>query len=346
MDQGAERVVAELGRDAVEPVRLLLLRHEVAPRDGELLQVGVARQSDDLHAILQRARNPAHRVGGADEHHLRQVVVEVEVVVAEVEVLLWIEHLEQRSGGVAAEVGRHLVDLVEEKHRVAGARLLERLDDLAWQGSDVRPAVTSDLRLVPHTAQADPHELPVHRARDRLAERGLADARRPHEAEDGTLDLVDELLDREVLEDTLLRLLETVVVLVEDLLRLGDVELVLGVLEPGEREDPVDVVADDCGLGAHRAHHLELLELLPGLEGGLLRHLLVLDLLLELLDLVLELVALAELLLDRLHLLVEVVLLLRLLHLLLHAGADLLLDLQDLDLALHELVELLEPLLR
>ena len=56
--------------------------------------------------------------------------------------------------------------------------------------------------------------------------------------------------------------LQAVVILVEDLLGLGDVELVLGLVVPGQRQDPVDVVAHDGRFGAHRAHHLELLELL------------------------------------------------------------------------------------
>ena len=57
-----------------------------------------------------------------DEHHLREVVVEVEVVVVEGVVLLGVEHLEQRRRRIAAEVGRHLVDLVEQEHRVAACR--------------------------------------------------------------------------------------------------------------------------------------------------------------------------------------------------------------------------------
>ena len=118
--------------------------------------------------------------------------------------------------------------------------------------------------------------------------------------------------------------------------------LVVGAVVPRQGEHRVDVVADHRGLGAHRAHHLELAQLLLEPLGGLLGHLLAADPVLELGQLVLELVLRAQLLLDRLHLLVEVVLLLVLLHLLLDPRADLLLDLEDLDLILHELVELLE----
>ena len=55
---------------------------------------------------------------------------------------------------------------------------------------------------------------------DRLAERRLAHAGRTDEAQDRRLQLVDALLDREVLDDALLDLLEAVVIGVEDLHRV------------------------------------------------------------------------------------------------------------------------------
>ncbi len=103
-----------------------------------------------------------------------------------------------------------------------------------------------------------------------------------------------------------LMLLQAVVVLVEDLLGFIEVEALFGLVVPGQPKNPVDVVAHDGRLGARRVHHLELLELLLDLGGGLFAHPLGLELLFDLLDLVLELVALAatQLLLDGLHLLV------------------------------------------
>ena len=84
--------------------------------------------------------------------------------------------------------------------------------------------MAADLRFVAHAAERDAHELAVHRARDRLAERRLADAGRADEAQDRALDrrrvaalLRLQLLHREVLDDPLLDLVEIVVVLVEHL---------------------------------------------------------------------------------------------------------------------------------
>ena len=67
----------------LEPVRLELLREQVALRDLELLVLGVARELDHVHAVEQRPRDRVQLVRGADEQHLREVEREVEVVVAE-----------------------------------------------------------------------------------------------------------------------------------------------------------------------------------------------------------------------------------------------------------------------
>src|SRR5690606_21563418 len=108
--------------------------------------------------------------------------IDLEVVIVERRILLGIEHLEQRRRRIAAKIHRHLVDLVEEKERVAHLHLREILNDLARHRADIRAAMTADLRLVANAAERHPHELAVRRARDALPERRLADARRTDEA--------------------------------------------------------------------------------------------------------------------------------------------------------------------
>ena len=61
-----------------------------------------------------------------------------------------------------------------------------------------------------------------------------------------------QLAHREVLEDAVLDLLEVVVVAVEDLARVGDVEVVVARDRPRQRDDPVEIGADDGVLGALR----------------------------------------------------------------------------------------------
>ena len=85
--------------------------------------------------------------------------------------------------------------------------------------------MTADLRLVPHAAERDPDELAVHGPRDRLAERGLADAGRADQrehgagaaaADDAEAAVAAPLAHRQVLDDPVLDVVEPGVVLVED----------------------------------------------------------------------------------------------------------------------------------
>ena len=199
----------------------------------------------------------------------------------------------------------------------------------------------ANLGLVAHAAQAHPHELAAGGLGNRLAERRLAHAGRPDEAQDRRLQPVDALLDGEILDDALLDLLEPVVIGIEDLHRGGEILADLALLLPGQREQRVDEVAHDGGFGRHRRHELQLLELGERLRLGLLRHLGRLDLLFHLVEIGV-LVALAQFLLDRLDLLVQVVLALALLHLALDAAANALFDLQNVDFAFEQSQQVLE----
>src|SRR5439155_13715477 len=92
---------------------------------------------------------------------------------------------EHRARGVAAKIGAHLVDLVDHEDGILRASVPQRAGDGPRHGPDVRPPVAADLGLVTDTADRDALELSPERAGDRLAQRGLAHARRPDEAEDG-----------------------------------------------------------------------------------------------------------------------------------------------------------------
>src|SRR4029453_11181191 len=112
----------------------------------------------------------------------------------------------------------------EHQHRIARAGLADRLHDVAWQCTDIGTPMAADLRLVMHAAEVAARELHAERARNALAERSLADARRADEAQDRAAPLRIELADRKVLDDAALDLLEAVVVLVEHAARLLDID--------------------------------------------------------------------------------------------------------------------------
>ena len=115
------------------------------------------------------------------------------------------------------------------------------------------PRISASSRTPPRLIRTN---LRLGRPGDRLAERRLADAGRPDEAQDRRLQPVDALLHREVLDDALLDLLEAVVIGVEHLDGVGEVLADLALLAPRQAEQRVDVVAHDRRFGRHRRHHL------------------------------------------------------------------------------------------
>ena len=155
-----------------------LLGDDVLLRDQGFLLLAVPRELKHLHPVEEGRGDRLEHVRRGDEHHLREVEIDVEVVVAKRGVLLGIEHFQERRRGVAAEVGTQLVDLVEHEDGVIGAGFSDPLDDPARHGGDIGAAMPADLGLVVHATQADPHELAAQGLGDALAQRRLARARR------------------------------------------------------------------------------------------------------------------------------------------------------------------------
>ena len=197
------------------PLRSTLARPQVAAGDGDLLVGRVAVEADDLHAVEQRRRDRLGHVGGGDEQDLRQVELDVQVVVAERVVLRGVQHLEQGRARVAAPVGADLVDLVEHDHRVHRAGVAQGAHQPARQRADVGAPVAADLGLVAHAAQRHADELAPGRAGDRLADRGLAGAGRADQGQDragalvlGDAALLAQLAHGQVLGDAVLDVVE------------------------------------------------------------------------------------------------------------------------------------------
>ena len=243
-------VVAQAGTAA-------LTGQQVALGDVDLLVLDVAVEADDVHPVEQRSGDAVGHVGGGEEHDLRQVEVDLEVVVAERVVLRRVEHLQQGRRRIARPpAGGELVDLVEQHDRVHRARLDEGADDPARLRPDVGAAVTTDLGLVADAAERDAHELASHRPGDRLAETRLADPWRADEGDDRAVAapavalalvetaLVPELAGGEELDDAVLDVVEAVVVVVEHALGVLEIDGVVAAVVPRQLEDAVEPGAD------------------------------------------------------------------------------------------------------
>src|SRR5687768_4894297 len=114
--------------------------------------------------------------------------------------------------------------------------------------------MAADLGLVVHPAERDTLELAPGRARDRLPERRLAHARRADEAKDRALAVGIQLPHGKVLQYPALDLVQAEVVLVEDLARLGDIDVLRVLRLPGKLGEPLEIRAQHRAFGAAFAH--------------------------------------------------------------------------------------------
>ena len=166
--------------------------------------------------------------------------------------------------------------------------------------------MTADVRLVPHTAQTEPRQLPVHSLGHRDGYRGLAHARRAYQTQDLALGVRIQLPHGDELQNALFHLLQTVVIPIQQLSRLLHIRPFAAEPVPRHLQTHVQIVPDNGGLRAAQPFHLfgQPLMYLLGQLGPL-------DLLGVLSDLLVAVVA--QLMLQHLHLLPQD-------HVLLHLG--------------------------
>lgn len=82
--------------------------------DRQLFSIRIAVHIDNFHTIQQRRRNRLDRVGSGNEQTLRQIDRQLDEMIAELLILVGIQHLKQRAGWIAVRVHRQFVHLVEQ----------------------------------------------------------------------------------------------------------------------------------------------------------------------------------------------------------------------------------------
>jgi hypothetical protein len=132
-DDGEDGVFRKLDVLQGQAVGLGLFGSKEMLGDLELFHFGIARQPDDLHAVLQGQGDGVEVIGRGDEHDFGEIVVAVQIVVVEGHVLLGVQDLKQGRGGIAPEVGAHLVHFVQAEDRVVALGLAQGLDDFSRQ---------------------------------------------------------------------------------------------------------------------------------------------------------------------------------------------------------------------
>ena len=248
-DDLAQCRVVRLDLARFQTVLFALLGQKMALCDLHLLLVSIAVQLYDLHTVEQRAWYRICGVCRGDEEHTRKVYRYLKEIVAERAVLLTVERFQQRRARIAAVVGAELVDLVEHHERVHAAALDNTADNAPRHRAYIRFAVAAYLGLIMHAAERHAAELAVCGAGNAHGYAGLARSRRADEAQKPALYLRGKLLDREVLKHTLLDLVQTVMLIVQQLARLRDVDALLRGFSPRYLKAHVQISAQHRCLG-------------------------------------------------------------------------------------------------
>ena len=196
------------------------------PRDLKFLFFGVTGEPDHFHAVAQGGLDRIEHVCCRHEHGVREIEDHAEIVVAEAVVLFRVEHFEQRRRRVAAKVRTDLVNLVEHDERVVCAHLLQSLNDPAGHRADISAPVAAYLRFVVQTAQREPNEFSIKRARNRTTQRGFTDAGRADQTQDRSLRSLLQLAHRQRFDDALFDFLQAVMIFIENLLRFFEIEVI------------------------------------------------------------------------------------------------------------------------
>ena len=133
-------------------------------------------------------------------------------MVTEVAVLFRIQCFQKRRTGVSPEIIAQFINFIQYHHRIHGPCLLHPADDSAGHRSDISFSVAADLRLIMHTAQADPAHFTVQCAGYTHGNAGFTRARRPYQAQHTAFHLRRQLTNGQKLNDPFLDLFQTIMV--------------------------------------------------------------------------------------------------------------------------------------
>ena len=196
----------------------------MAPCNLEFLDRCVSRELNDLHTVEQRFRDCIRRVRRADKQYIRQIIRNIHIMIREAEILLRVEHLEESRSRIAVVVPAQLVDLVQHDDRIRSTGCLHRIHNASGHCTDIGSAVAPDFRLVAYASKRNADILSSKCLCNALPDACLAGSRRSNEQKNRAGLFPVQAHDRKLLNHTVLDLLQSVVILVQNLLCLFQID--------------------------------------------------------------------------------------------------------------------------
>ena len=178
--------------------------------------------------------------------------------------------------------------------------------------------MTADFSFITHTTQRNTGKFTLNSLGNAARQACFAYARRSYQTQNRSACAFGQRTHCQILQNTLLNLLQAVVVIIENSLRLIQVKIILSEFAPRQCQQRINIGADYRSLRRHRRHFRQTSQLLVDFFRHILRHLQLGHLLLILSDFCLYVFVFAKLLADSLNLFTQIIFLLILLHLLVY----------------------------
>ena len=146
-------------------------------------------------------------------------------MISKAHVLLRIQYLQEGGRGIALIRGAQLIDFVYHEDRVLGFYYLQSLQDFSGHSADIGTPVALDFSLVAHPADGKTEELFAQGPGDRFSDRCLSHTRSTDQAQNGALGVLFEFTNRQVFENTVLHILQPIVILLQHLMGILHLEI-------------------------------------------------------------------------------------------------------------------------
>ena len=181
-------------------------------------------------------------------------------MVAEVHILLAVQHLQQGGRRISFVIAADLVDLIQKHQRISHARLPDALSDPSRHGAHISLSMAADLCLVMNAAQRNADIFFIQRSGNGLGDGCLSGSRRTHQAENRRLSLSGQRTNRQIIENPLLHLFKTIVILLQNRGSLLQILVIFGSFLPRHLQHSFDIIAHDDTLGSHRRNAFETVD--------------------------------------------------------------------------------------
>ena len=157
-------------------------------------------------------------------------------------VLFRVQHFQKRRRSIPFIITAHLIDLVQQHQWIFYPGPFEAVNDPSRQSTDIGPAVSPDLRLVPDTSQTNSHVFLLQGAGHGSGDGSLSCPRRTYQTYDGCFAFGVQLSDCKEFKNPLLDLFQSIMVLIQNL--LGPQKILAGFIHliPGQIQQRLDII--------------------------------------------------------------------------------------------------------